>query len=942
MTIPTQDDLNSTFLNPEQATEIPYKQLLIVDKNPTEKNIPACIWYTLKHRLSLVEELHPKKHQLKSDKRIPGRLTQGSLNKGPILFDEFLKLTKSLSTMAKGEVYRLLLERRFLVPFILPKMNEKYYCEASCLRYVNTMISNEGYSIAANLISNTSICRIAVISERPTTSSCTSGWLKNIFHVQSMHSLDVENKRNVTQLSCAAELGWGFLKQRSKYMSVMVLHVIGDYKPLKNFIDEFAMGLVVDIGNVDSDVIIPQGCVIKWTYSDYEEMDEINTPGFNTKTIMLRCTNDTAYTEITDYLLELEAESSQNCFECIIKSGLSYDSFVDTKSAAEVCQNVDFSTLRVAKLKLQRNFAKEGQLQTILQRETNDLATHELHKKISIIQQQNRELAVHTTQDPLVMYFIEILKLSSVAAREMAIMNLEHNLSASCSVLSSKARDEYRHARNEFNLNPNEATKQSCFHTLEKWSLMATNLEHLWRELSHLFVANPSQYSIFPRLAAQHLIDGFSIELMDGDAAMVNLVWIKAVLNQLGDILPNSRIFVLSILGVQSSGKSTLLNYMFGVRFRTSVSRCTRGVNLQLLQCDGRSEYEYILLLDTEGIRSPEHIGEEDSIWRDNRMATLAILPADATIILTKGESTTTISEILPIVLSVFLDSELAESISGQLASKFYFVFNQIDVSQSTNMEIIVNTLMENLRVNAEKIEAIRANKMETSLTGNTSCTSTFSTRHLNNFQVNMEDEKVSDVRFLGTIKGSVEPPFDTPHQDFGKRLIQFCDYIHERATQQTENGQQWKARSITDFNIYLDLVWTCINNSNFQLNFIAAHERMLYEVLIQTIANLMQDMSKVYTEALDQVLLIICDDEVNKVSLEDNPRKYEYCMKNLVHESIVQLDKNARKTIEDPKVVKWSQDQLIKWGNYCKSQEKHSISLVQEKVVQVFDYGTQ
>ncbi|OQR81703.1 hypothetical protein THRCLA_23311 [Thraustotheca clavata] len=123
-------------------------------------------------------------------------------------------------------------------------------------------------------------------------------------------------------------------------------------------------------------------------------------------------------------------------------------------------------------------------------------------------------------------------------------------------------------------------------------------------------------------------------------------------------------------MGVQSSGKSTLLNYMFGMRLRTSVSCCTRGVNIQLLRCEN-GEYDYILLLDTEGIRSPEHINEEDNVWRDNRMAILTILPSDATIILTKSESTTAISEILPIVLSVFLDSQLAQSISGHIASKF-------------------------------------------------------------------------------------------------------------------------------------------------------------------------------------------------------------------------------------------------------------------------------
>ena len=35
---------------------------------------------------------------------------------------------------------------------------------------------------------------------------------------------------------------------------------------------------------------------------------------------------------------------------------------------------------------------------------------------------------------------------------------------------------------------------------------------------------------------------------------------------------------VVTILGPQSSGKSTLLNFLFGCDFATSEGRCTRGV----------------------------------------------------------------------------------------------------------------------------------------------------------------------------------------------------------------------------------------------------------------------------------------------------------------------------------------------------------------------------
>lgn len=215
-------------------------------------------------------------------------------------------------------------------------------------------------------------------------------------------------------------------------------------------------------------------------------------------------------------------------------------------------------------------------------------------------------------------------------------------------------------------------------------------LEHLWREIAQLYVLSPDKQEYLTKLAAQHLLDGFALELMDGDAGIVNLRWVRGVLKALANTLSRSKIFVLSVMGVQSSGKSTLLNYMFGVRLRTSVSRCTRGVSMQLLKCDGRSEYDYIVLMDTEGIRASERIGAEGSVWIDNRMATFSILPADATIILTKGESTVTINEILPIVVSAYLESEVAQHNQGQLPSTLLFVFNQVDLAEKSKLENVV------------------------------------------------------------------------------------------------------------------------------------------------------------------------------------------------------------------------------------------------------------
>lgn len=61
---------------------------------------------------------------------------------------------------------------------------------------------------------------------------------------------------------------------------------------------------------------------------------------------------------------------------------------------------------------------------------------------------------------------------------------------------------------------------------------------------------------------------------------------------------------VIGIFGPQSSGKSTLLNFLFGCDFLSSDGRCTSGVygtyyeinNKVIPNCSG------FLLLDTEGL----------------------------------------------------------------------------------------------------------------------------------------------------------------------------------------------------------------------------------------------------------------------------------------------------------------------------------------------------
>ena len=59
------------------------------------------------------------------------------------------------------------------------------------------------------------------------------------------------------------------------------------------------------------------------------------------------------------------------------------------------------------------------------------------------------------------------------------------------------------------------------------------------------------------------------------------------------------------------------------------------------------------MVLDTEGIRAPEFASQINSDSRDNKMATMSIIPSDATIMMTVGDDDSAVKDILPIVLRI-------------------------------------------------------------------------------------------------------------------------------------------------------------------------------------------------------------------------------------------------------------------------------------------------
>ncbi|XP_023201754.1 interferon-induced very large GTPase 1-like [Xiphophorus maculatus] len=211
--------------------------------------------------------------------------------------------------------------------------------------------------------------------------------------------------------------------------------------------------------------------------------------------------------------------------------------------------------------------------------------------------------------------------------------------------------------------------KQEIKEIDQQLSSSSLGVEQFFREMGQIYEASlylpetdPSRQQLqhLPKLCAQLLLDGFPLELVDGDASNIPLGWVSDVLSQLNDLVsPKNKILVVTVLGVQSTGKSTLLNTMFGVQFAVSSGRCTRGAFMLLIKVNEDFKKvlncDFMMIIDTEGLKSPELAQLDNSHEHDNELATLVVGLSDITIINFAMENSTEMKDILQIVVHAFL-----------------------------------------------------------------------------------------------------------------------------------------------------------------------------------------------------------------------------------------------------------------------------------------------
>ncbi|XP_041432673.1 uncharacterized protein LOC108705602 isoform X14 [Xenopus laevis] len=338
----------------------------------------------------------------------------------------------------------------------------------------------------------------------------------------------------------------------------------------------------------------------------------------------------------------------------------------------------------------------------------------------------------------------------------------------------------------------------------QKISDSSLGIEHFLRELGQFYEAEhfmlkeenakKRKFAQLPTYAADLLLRGFPLELIDGDASNIPLQWLQDVLHELDNKTGKCcRMGVITVLGVQSTGKSTLLNTMFGLQFPVSSGRCTRGAFMTLMKVrenfQGELGCEFILVIDTEGLRAPELTSLENSNEHDNELATLVVGLSDITIVNMAMENTTEMKDILQIVVHAFLRmKEIGRK------PKCYFVHQNVsEVSAHENNRRDRVKLLEHLN-EMTKIAANMENK--TKFTA---------------FSDIMIYDPEKDNSYIPGLWNGV-PPMASINVAYSETIYELKAYLIE--------SMKNKGHKIGDFMEWIESLWTAVKYENFIFSF--------------------------------------------------------------------------------------------------------------------------
>eukprot|EP00245_Coleochaete_scutata_P003871 TRINITY_DN1586_c0_g1_i1.p1 TRINITY_DN1586_c0_g1~~TRINITY_DN1586_c0_g1_i1.p1 ORF type:complete len:1399 (+),score=355.16 TRINITY_DN1586_c0_g1_i1:622-4197(+) len=430
-----------------------------------------------------------------------------------------------------------------------------------------------------------------------------------------------------------------------------------------------------------------------------------------------------------------------------------------------------------------------------------------------------------------------------------------------------------------------------AFSELERLLVRASHgTVHLWREVSHLYEASPHLYKELPAMAAQHLLDGFSLELMDGDASAPCIEWISAVFKEFCTLVKNEglQILTLSILGEQSSGKSTLCNILFGTSMKASAGACTRGVHMQMVKAEGFNakkygKFDYILLLDTEGLRAPVKSSmKQKATTQDNRMAMFAIMLADATMFLIDRENIAAVEEILPIVNLAFIPSQIAAKTGGRLRSRLMVAFTKTSTVAKDKLQDIRETMVDTVNEGFRAAESavFQGQKDPIDSQEGTSSSPTETLQSLHALGQDTTILRLEDIKIFGDLWWGAR--FDS---QYGATVVDSLDGLIESVVR--AEGRRWKASTLITQGQYLSEIWECVLSSEFYTHF-----RDMVEY--KTRRNLTSEVEKLNAQLVRKAMDLHREHEKNL------PKKLDTLKKEIPTATQLQLEEKIKEDFRE------------------------------------------
>uniref|UniRef100_A0A8C4TPK5 VLIG-type G domain-containing protein n=1 Tax=Erpetoichthys calabaricus TaxID=27687 RepID=A0A8C4TPK5_ERPCA len=434
-------------------------------------------------------------------------------------------------------------------------------------------------------------------------------------------------------------------------------------------------------------------------------------------------------------------------------------------------------------------------------------------------------------------------------------------------------------------------------------------LEHFLREAGQIYEAcQPVQNELcssFSELAADIMISGYPIELVDGNAAHAAVTWVSSVLEKVKQKLGDKRIFVLSVLGIQSTGKSTLLNAMFGLQFAVSAGRCTRGAFMQLIKVKEEElqelNFDYMLVVDTEGLRALE-LGNKSTLNHDNELATFVIGIGNVTIINIFGENPSDMQDILQISVQAFLRMNKVK-----LSPSCIFVHQnvgEITVREAKNLKG-KRRLEERLDVmtqNAAKQEVCNVTRFKDVI----------------KFDINKH------VHYF-THLWEGNPPMAPPNPSYSENVLKLKREILSVAAYE-------RVLTISEFKTHFNDLWSALLCENFVFNFKNTIEIAAYRALEEMYADWSWELKSHMLETENQLR--------NKIENKTLENMESLCLEEKIQEKYKELRKQIEHYFSNDKdkdiVIQWKARIEINFENLkmdlIKTSERKLSDLLQMK----------